>query len=121
MIWLSEVQTTLDLNSCFPTAYAPLSSRKLQRFQVNGLFSGHTPLHAACLNGQADVVECLITHDVDLEIEVGLSLKSMYVSTWFDIRYASNGGGWDIGGGMYCKEHWVVYRRSMARGQRCSK
>jgi len=40
-----------------------------ENLQINGLFSGYTPLQAACQNGAIDVVKLLIHRGIELEAE----------------------------------------------------
>lgn len=44
--------------------------------QVNGQCAGHTAMQAASQNGHVDVLKLLLKHNVDLEAEVGIILKS---------------------------------------------
>lgn len=37
---------------------------------VNAIFAGHTALQAASQNGHIDIIQLLINHNVDPEIEV---------------------------------------------------
>ncbi|XP_039257822.2 E3 ubiquitin-protein ligase MIB1-like [Styela clava] len=72
---LFETHVSGDINEELVKAAASGDVQKCEEIlqrpdaDVNGQFAGHTALQAACLNGQADVVECLIRHDADLEIE----------------------------------------------------
>ena len=49
--------------------------KKKQHEKVNSLYNGHTALHAACQNGHMNVIEMLVKHNADLELEVSEETK----------------------------------------------
>ena len=67
-----------DIQKCEEILKRPDASR-------DGVFAGHTALHAASQNGHQEVIKLLLVHKVDTEIEV---------------RLRERGGA----GGLYCDE-----------------
>jgi ankyrin repeat protein len=47
--------------------------------KVNGMYGGHTALHAACQNGHINIVKLLLAHNADVEIEVRLSSSKSFI------------------------------------------